>query len=362
MFEDVSESDWFYPYVSYLSENGIVKGMTETQFVPGGTFTVAESAAIITRYLDLEDEAAKRKAAMEVLGVAGSDKWYAGYVQLMYEANIIDAEQYGCAVLGRHISIDDPSKLESPVKRYEFASFITRSFELDGTQIRTSATEDGLGHGFIYGSSYDESALNGFIPFIKDYYSIPQSYRYYVLKAYYNGIFCGDDFGSFNPENNLTRAEMAKVATVITDKSQRIRIDTSSASPVVRSGLPDDSYVVKDGEKYLKNSVSDAILSAELAGIVTENENGEPTVSYVRNSPAPEGYCFEICHYARQNDGFDKKLSDETNPDSYSGVFSSGDRIVLLLCDAQTGEAVDAYALKLVGVGNTVIDSCRYTP
>ena len=183
-----------------------------------------------------------------------------------------------------------------------------------------------------------------------------------MLKAYYNGIFCGDDFGSFNPENNLTRAEMAKVATVITDKSQRIRIDTSSASPVVRSGLPDDSYVVKDGEKYLKNSVSDAILSAELAGIVTENENGKPTVSYVRNSPAPEGYCFEICHYSRQKDGFDKKLSDETNPDSYSGVFSSGDRIVLLLCDAQTGEAVDAYALKLVGVGNTVIDSCRYTP
>ena len=172
-FTDVSENDWFYPYVAYLTENSVVKGMSDTAFAPQGTFTVAEAAAVITRYLGLEQEAAKRKSAMEVLNVAGAEKWYAGYIQLMYEAGIIDVSAYGCSVMGRHVSIDSAELLEKPVKRFEFAAFITRSFELDGTEIRSTVGE-GLGHEFIYSGSYDESELETFAPFIKDYSAMRQ--------------------------------------------------------------------------------------------------------------------------------------------------------------------------------------------
>ena len=359
VFTDVPSDSWYYPYVSALMENGVVKGMTETEFVPQGTFTVAESAAIITRYLGLESEAADRKNAMEILHVAGSDKWYAGYLQLMYEAGIIDVTQYGCSVLGRHISIDSYDLLEAPVKRYEFAAFVTRSFELDGTDIRTG---DGTaGHEFIFGGAYDESVLERYIPYIKDYARIPASYNYYVLKAYYNGIFNGDDFGNFNPDNNLTRAEMAKVTAVILDMSLRTRIDVSEEPGEI---LSEDCFVYKNGRTYLKHEVSDRLLQQQAAGVSAYAENNMAYVAYIPQGVPPTGYIFELYHFTRDKSGFDVNLAAETAPGTgYQNLYTPGDRVLLVLADKATGEKLDAYAVILAdSTGTFTADACRYLP
>ena len=58
---------------------------------------------------------------------------------------------------------------------------------------------------------------------IADYWYIPEEARWDVLKAYYNGIFNGDEMGNFNPGSALTRAEMSKVVAVISDPSMRKR-------------------------------------------------------------------------------------------------------------------------------------------
>ena len=47
-FTDVAADSWYYPYVSGLTESGVIKGITDTSFAPNGTFTVAEAAAVIT--------------------------------------------------------------------------------------------------------------------------------------------------------------------------------------------------------------------------------------------------------------------------------------------------------------------------
>lgn len=366
-FTDVSENDWFYPYVAYLTENSVVKGMSDTAFAPQGTFTVAEAAAVITRYLGLEQEAAKRKSAMEVLNVAGAEKWYAGYIQLMYEAGIIDVSAYGCSVMGRHVSIDSAELLEKPVKRFEFAAFITRSFELDGTEIRSTVGE-GLGHEFIYSGSYDESELETFAPFIKDYSAIPSDYSYYVLKAYYNGIFNGDDNGNFNPLNNLTRAEMAKVTAVILDSSLRTRIDVNASVPETpdpgeTAPLPENSFLVIDGKQVLKTSYTDALLVAEAMNLGTFYENNLPIVSYTRKAVPPSGYVFRIYHFTRDASGFDINIaSAKDTSDSYRSLFNPGDRPVLALANTQTGETVDAHTFILTGVGAVTQNPDRYLP
>ncbi len=367
-FTDVGDDAWYYPYIAYLSENGIVKGMTETEFVPQGTFTVAEAAAVITRYLGLEEQAAVRKNAMEILDVAGADKWYAGYIQLMYEAGIMDVTQYGCSVMGRHISIDDPAKLQTPVKRYEFAAFVTRSFELDGTEIRASVGE-GLGHEFIYDGAYDESLLEAYIPYIADYASVPSEYSYYVLKSYYNGIFNGDDLGNFNPLKNLTRAEMAKVTAVIVNPTLRERIEVTPADAKVPVGdgaeapLPEECfYTDVSGNSTLLPAYTDYWLLLEAGGVKTfYDEKGIPTVSYTCQTPVSGGYDYRIYHFRRGIDGFDVDIAGAQSAYlSYQSSFMPGDRLVIVLVDGATDEAIDAISLTLNGVESMVMDECRY--
>lgn len=365
-FTDVSSDSWYSPYIIYLSESGIVKGMTETEFVPQGTFTVAEAAAVITRYLGLEEQAEMRKNAMQILNVAGADKWYAGYLQLMYEAAIIDVTQYGCSVMGRHISIDDPSKSEAPVKRYEFAAFITRSFELDETEIR-AAVGEGLGHEFIYGGSYDKSILTNYIPYIADYSSIPTDYSDYVLKAYYNGIFNGDDLGNFNPLKNLTRAEMAKVIAVVINAELRdhVTVETTAGNTKEDNiSLPEEYYYTDaDGNTIIRPAYTDYLLMTEAQGVSVFTENGSNTVAYTRQGALPSGYQIRIYHYTRDASGFDRELALDRSADtSYRNTYTPGDRLLITLVDLATEETVDAVAYTLSDGGQGVLDECRYLP
>ena len=48
-FTDVAADSWYYPYVTGLTESGVIKGITDTSFAPNGTITVAEAAAVNTR-------------------------------------------------------------------------------------------------------------------------------------------------------------------------------------------------------------------------------------------------------------------------------------------------------------------------
>ncbi len=48
-FEDVDEDDWFYDYVKYCYQNGIVKGTSETTFEPNAGATRAEVVTVLYR-------------------------------------------------------------------------------------------------------------------------------------------------------------------------------------------------------------------------------------------------------------------------------------------------------------------------
>lgn len=359
-FIDVPEDKWYYPYVSYLSEKGIVNGMTETEYMPEGSFTIAESAAVITRYLGLESEAAKRKNAMLTLGINGSELWYAGYVQLMHEAGIIDVEAYGCTLNGGSVSIDNPSMWQAPIKRYEFASFVVRSFELGATNIRTASGTDGSE--FIHNGYYDENVLINYAPLIGDYWYIPQGYEFYVLKAYYNGIFNGDDLGNFNPHKNLTRAEMAKVITVIIDKSQRVFAEAATPVDPEQTGyeLASDSYIEYKGVKYLNPAVSDSILLGEIVSCLSMNQGLPASISYTPSNYYPNGYSITLHHYRPITYGFTDELEVVYENNVYSSDFRINDVLLFVLNDLSTGEAVDAYEIKLSASGLTENSNCNY--
>lgn len=354
-YTDVNKDDWYYQYVKFLSEKNVVNGVTETEFMPSGTFTVAQSAAVITRYLGLEDMAAERLSAMKLLGVKGSDKWYAGYIQLMHEAGIMDVTEYGCSVNGKSVSIDDASRVEAPVNRYEFAAFVTRSFELDGTEIKIPSG-DGSGNEFIHGGFYDESKLELYIPYVKDYNDIPSSYEYYVLKAYYNGIFNGDNNGNFNPMNNLTRGEMAKIVSVILDKSQRVRID-----PEINQN--DVAESENKTAKPLDDGYADEYLLKAASSVVLYTDKDKMYLLYQIKDALPDGYILEVRQYRKRSSGLDTVVNSKSLNSVNSFIncdFEKGDKLVFLVKDAYNGSIADAYILTLNSTDNISHNSLRY--
>ena len=82
-FTDVKQSDWFYTYVKDLVDDGTVNGMTETTFVPNGTLTYGQALKLIALAVG-ETEPAKSGThwASGYLTLAKSKGWLSEDVNL----------------------------------------------------------------------------------------------------------------------------------------------------------------------------------------------------------------------------------------------------------------------------------------
>ncbi|MBD3328495.1 SH3 domain-containing protein, partial [Candidatus Peregrinibacteria bacterium] len=76
-FPDVSNSEWFAPYVCYASAEGIIDGYQDNTFKPAGEINLVEASKILVNTLDLD-----KKAVPET-------PWYGIYIEAMMEGNFI---------------------------------------------------------------------------------------------------------------------------------------------------------------------------------------------------------------------------------------------------------------------------------
>jgi hypothetical protein len=49
-YDDVNEEDWFYEAVSWVTGQGLFKGISETEFLPGGEMTRGMLATVLWRF------------------------------------------------------------------------------------------------------------------------------------------------------------------------------------------------------------------------------------------------------------------------------------------------------------------------
>lgn len=54
VFDDVNVSDWFYEHISYVIDNSLMDGVTETEFAPNENITREQIAAIMYRYAEMK--------------------------------------------------------------------------------------------------------------------------------------------------------------------------------------------------------------------------------------------------------------------------------------------------------------------
>ena len=85
-FADVDKDDWFYGYVASAYKNGIVYGVSETEFYPNGSITCEEAAAMTAR----------AAAACGVLRksskneVVGASEWAYEALNFCFDTEILD--------------------------------------------------------------------------------------------------------------------------------------------------------------------------------------------------------------------------------------------------------------------------------
>ncbi len=364
-FTDMTPEDWFFPYVDILAKQGVINGTTSTTFSPKGTFSVAECCVVITRYLGLEQQASQKQAELISKNKKGCNLWYAGYVQLMYEAGVLNVD--GLSPDNDGLLNLTSSICERPIKRYEFSNCIANSFDLSQSGIRAQNIYDevgGLGHEFICGGAYDNTALNTYPLLINDFGNIPEDSRKNVLKCYYNGIFNGDNAGNFNPQNNLSRGEMAKVLAVVTNYSLRTRTLTPNAKNIL---LTDSNYIEDaHGNKRLSTSTCQQILNQEANGIYANNGK----LTYSNEYTAPLGYAIDVYVYSKDQGGKCKLIAQsslsDSNPNEQEQIncnYGNNGKALLVLRDlTKQGEALGTLELALTYSGIQSYSDCTRLP
>ena len=172
IFKDVTKGDWFYEYVNFVFERGIMKGTSNTTFGPDESMTRGQIVTILSRMSG--DDVAGMASSMNFKDVNKSE----------YYADPIGWAVKNGIAKGMSAATFEP---ETPVLRQEFAAFFVRYMNYKGITI------EGEGKVEPFPDKFPDWAAEN------------------IETLHKTGLVKGDAQGKFNPENKMTRAEIATV-------------------------------------------------------------------------------------------------------------------------------------------------------
>ena len=179
-FSDVNKSDWFYDSVKEAYENGLIDGMSATEFDPNGKLTIAQAIKLAAALHQLEKNG-------KVTLKNGDDVWYSTYVAYAINNGIID-KAYG---------------------------------ELSYAQMNAAATRSefvAIFHGAKDFYAEKNTVADNAIPDVK----MTDKNAAEIYEFYRAGILTGNDAaGAFAPNSSIKRSEVAAILIRMYDVSAR---------------------------------------------------------------------------------------------------------------------------------------------
>lgn len=174
-FADVSPADWAYSVIKEMAAKHIIEGDREERFAPKREVTRAEFVTMLVRALGLKAEGLSSFADVD------SSKWYSGNVAAAFAAGIVKGDSTGKFAPESHIT------------RQEMATLLVRAYELRS----------------------GSKAPAGSLPAFADAAKIDSWAKEAVSAAGSLGIITGTPGGFLKPQANATRAECAKVLSLL---------------------------------------------------------------------------------------------------------------------------------------------------
>ena len=176
-FSDVLKSDWFYAYVSDLSEQGVVKGYPDGSFKPGNTVTCGEALKLIIVAAGYGEKEAV------------NGYWSSGYLDF--------AVNMGFAEPG------EITDLDAPMSRVLIARIAAKALKLRPSGDASPFADTGDGY-------------------------LTAMYKYGIFEGSYSG-----DTLLFKPNDNIKRSEISAVVWRICEAD----INPNEGRPVVTDGI-----------------------------------------------------------------------------------------------------------------------------
>lgn len=170
-YNDISENDWFYENVKFVTEQGIMNGVAEKRFSPLGKLSRAMSVTILYRMAG-EPEISDSHSFTDV----ESGEWYSDAVAWAYTERI---------TTGKTKTSFAP---HDDVSRAEFATFLYRYAEIN--KLGFPETRDGN---------------------VADKKKIPYYAESAVTAMYHSEIINGRSGNVFDPHSPITRCEAAAI-------------------------------------------------------------------------------------------------------------------------------------------------------
>ena len=233
-FADVTDADWFYGSVAALYELGLTDGRSADSFGAQSSVSLAEAISFAARIHSTYYLGAAQLGP--ALYAGGDGDWYQPYLAYLQDAGVVDSRFDGM--------------YDRAATRSQTAYLLSRVLPAD---------ELGYKNGEVVSRCYESRQ------FITDVRA-STPYAAEILSLYVAGIVTGsDETGSFLPDTEITRAELAAMLTRVVSPEKRVAIEWTLGAPA-QAALPEASYpglVWESGEYIPSHAVDDtqAILS-----------------------------------------------------------------------------------------------------
>lgn len=202
-YTDVTEANWFYEAVTYVTENGLVDGETETTFAPSADMTRADMIVALYRMAGSPE-------------VTGENPFTDVAADADYYAAVIWGTSNG-VINGTSETTFSP---DDSLQRQAFATMLYRYAELmaaDETTDETAPAEGETADETVPAEELtpaeevpaEETGAEDVLAQYADADSIQAYAREAMAWAVTAGLFQGDPDNNLNPRVNATRAEVA---------------------------------------------------------------------------------------------------------------------------------------------------------
>lgn len=190
-YPDVSSDAWYYSYVNDISELKGFSGYEDGTFRPEGMITQEEFLKTVMCLIDGEQPALENYTPTYESWDSYWDAWAQPYLTRALELGIVTESDKMFTYSG------------IPCTRGNMAKIITRAVEyLKEEPVQDTSVAQGK---------------------IKEFASIEEEYKPYILQAYAKGILNGYEDGTFRYDGFLTRAEASAVIMRMIDPEERIK-------------------------------------------------------------------------------------------------------------------------------------------
>lgn len=219
-FSDVTETDWFAPYVQVCANSELMKGDNNGNFRPDGVISLAETATIAARILEAN-------TGNTIPDSVSGQPWYQPYLNYL--------TPYG-------VTVDEPTRNATREDFILMLAAVVSAEQL--TPLNTVTT-------------------------------IPDTQNPDVLAFYNAGILNGiGETGLFSGEKTLTRAEAAAMVARVVDPS--LRLQFTLVSPKTDSASPATAGTAKLGNGVIMtvngHAVTQSDLEDQINSIAYEND------------------------------------------------------------------------------------------